>query len=137
MGEQRRGWMCFLHRLKERTCRPVDGFTMETWLNGHLPVEEEGRFGSFSLTLEVAGKRIVHSSDIPSVEPLEGRIKGADLFISESMHIDPAKAVALGQAEGAKRIVLTHIPPGHPCEPMEGAVWAHDGYKLTLQDNTF
>ncbi|MBD3165069.1 MBL fold metallo-hydrolase [bacterium] len=133
LGEVR-GWTCFLHRLAERTCTPQDGLTMEAWLNGHLPVEKDGSFGSYSLAVETEGLRIVHSSDINEVEHLTGRIRGADLFISESMHIDVKDVLASARSEGAQQVVLTHVPPGHPCKPVEGAVWAYDGMKLSLQD---
>jgi ribonuclease BN (tRNA processing enzyme) len=68
------------------------------------------RMESFCFGIESYGKRIIFSGDIGSLDDLNVIVKGVDLLITESMHIELYKLFGFLKESGAKKVVLTHIP---------------------------
>lgn len=64
----------------------------------------------FSFTLEAEGREFAYSADITGIEDLVEIVDGADLLLTEGMHIDLAELPNLLIDKGIGRCVLTHLP---------------------------
>lgn len=71
-----------------------------------LPLKME----SFCFGIESYGKKIVYSGDIGSLDDLNVIVKGIDLLICESMHIELGELFKCIKENNVKKVILTHIP---------------------------
>jgi ribonuclease BN (tRNA processing enzyme) len=88
------------------------------------PVEVEHPVPAYALRIEVAGAVLAYTGDTGPTEALLKVADGADLLLAEasfrhgddnpaSLHLTGVQAGELASKAGAKRLVLTHIPPWH------------------------
>lgn len=94
-----------------------DGVTIQPVANSHLKkyepfVEEYGLANKqqcFSFRITIEGKTILYSADLGSEKDLLDHLKGIDLLVIESTHIDLETVLARAAQDRVGRIVLTHI----------------------------
>lgn len=78
---------------------------------------------TYALRLERDGRILTYSADSSPCESLVEAARGADVFIAEAGardvasarrfgHMTPAQAGSIAARAGAKRLYLTHLPPG-------------------------
>ncbi|MET8680468.1 MBL fold metallo-hydrolase [Streptomyces sp. NPDC004647] len=102
-----------------RTLEPgsfrIGPFTVVTDRVSH-PIE------SFGFRVEHGGRSLTYSGDTGPTAVLDGLAEGADLFLCEAsfthgkedvpdLHLNGREAGEYAQRAGARRLVLTHIPP--------------------------
>jgi ribonuclease BN (tRNA processing enzyme) len=68
----------------------------------------------FSVVTSSPGMRkrtkMVYSGDLMSAEDLNGVINGADLLLTEALHLDMEELFVRAAQSGIKQVVLTHLP---------------------------
>jgi len=93
------------------------------------PVEVDHPVPAFAFRIEVAGTVLAYTGDTGPTDALRDVAAGADLLLAEasfreaddnpeSLHLTGLQAGEVAAQAGAKRLVLTHIPPWHPREGM-------------------
>ncbi len=108
----------------------VGPFTVEA-----VPVEHP--VPAYALRVTVDGRTLVYSGDTGPCEALDRAAAGADLLLAEAsfrdgdanppgLHLTGREAAACATAAGARRLLLTHIPPWHDREAM--LTEAHPAY---------
>lgn len=110
----------------------IGPFTIESWEVDH-PVP------AYGLRLTAFGKVIAYSGDSGPTDSLYEIARDADLFLCEasfrscddnppSLHLTGAEAGEIATAAGAKRLVVTHLPPWHDAQEIfDEAVKTFDG----------
>jgi ribonuclease BN (tRNA processing enzyme) len=99
------------------TSFPLGPFTVDVSLVDH-PVP------AFAVRISHEGRSLVYSGDTGPCSSLEELAKGCDLLLAEasfvetaanppSMHMTGRQAGETAERAGARRLVLTHIPPWH------------------------
>ena len=135
MGEDLLTFPLVLHELKPGKIEAASGHQIEVWPNDHLLADDEGRGGSYSLALELDGRRWVFSGDLGSLNPLEGKLGGTQGLVIETSHVRPDLACATALSEGVERIILTHVSLDTPTPAYEGAMWAHDNLLVQTRES--
>ncbi|MDX3096172.1 MBL fold metallo-hydrolase [Streptomyces sp. ME01-24h] len=119
------------HTLEPGTFR-LGPFTITAELVSH-PVE------AYGFRVEHAGRTITYSGDTGPCDALRTLAEGTDLFLSESsftygkedipdLHLNGREAGQYAERAGARRLVLTHIPPWtDPRISLEHAREVYDG----------
>ena len=95
---------------------------------------------SYTFLTEVAGKKVVFSGDIDSLDDLTPFMDGVDAVILEIAHYDIEGIKSYFDQHGVNNLVLTHIHPGLEAKVYQLVEeWADprisiatDGYSLTL-----
>jgi len=64
---------------------------------------------SYSLMVEVGGKKCLYSSDIGSLSDIEGIVEQADLVFLEGAHPSAEEILAFVKRLGLKRVIIVHI----------------------------
>jgi ribonuclease BN (tRNA processing enzyme) len=94
---------------------------------------------AYGLRVAADGKVLVYSGDTGPCKELVDLARDADLLLCEAafvegadnpvdLHLTGRQAGEAAAAAGARRLVLTHIPPWHdPAVPLAEAVAAYDG----------
>jgi ribonuclease BN (tRNA processing enzyme) len=94
---------------------------------------------AYGLRVEAGGHTVVYSGDTGPCQELVDLASGADLLLCEAafvesgdnptdLHLTGKQAGAAAAEAGARRLVLTHIPPWHdPAIPLAEAREAYDG----------
>jgi ribonuclease BN (tRNA processing enzyme) len=94
---------------------------------------------AYALRVEVAGRVLAYSGDSGTCPGLEETARDADLFLCEAsfmegmpnppdLHLTGAEAGHTASRSGARRLLLTHIPPWHdPEKVLAEAVATYDG----------
>jgi ribonuclease BN (tRNA processing enzyme) len=108
-----------LHPIKPNFAFKKEEIVVNAYLNRHLSGNEElireynlpNRMQSFSLVINLEGRKIVYSGDIESSNDLATIIFDADLLITECMHPRLEKLLSLMTESKVKSAVFTHIPP--------------------------
>ncbi len=93
---------------------------VEAHANSHLrPTREflssgiySNRMQCFSFIIVEESRRLVYSSDVGSAGDLSAIAPGADLLLTEGMHLDLGPLPDFLIANNVKRCVLTHLPDG-------------------------
>ncbi len=83
------------------------GHDVYSWLNTHLHTESESE-GSFSVLFTVNSKKWIYSSDLGSIEDLDGHLDNVNGVILESTHIDVEESLARLARYAIETIYLTH-----------------------------
>jgi ribonuclease BN (tRNA processing enzyme) len=98
---------------------------------------------AFALRIEADGRTLAYSGDSGICPGLDDTARDADLFLCEAsflestpnppdLHLTGAEAGRTAAGSGARRLLLTHIPPWHDAQlVLEEAVEEYDG-KLEL-----
>lgn len=102
----------------------ADGVTIQPIANSHMKKYEPfvAEYGlpnkqqCFSFRITVGGKTILYSADLGSEKNLLDHLKGVDLLVIESTHIDLEAVLARAVHENVGRIVLTHIAEDYDTE---------------------
>jgi ribonuclease Z len=102
----------------------TDGVTIQPIANSHMKKYEPfvAEYGlpnkqqCFSFRITVGGKTILYSADLGSEKDLLDHLKGVDLLVIESTHIDLGSVLATAVADNVGQIVLTHIAEGYDSE---------------------
>jgi len=106
-----------LHGWEQGMIFSKDDFRVEAHLTQHLKpaktIAESLGLGTRSAALVVdgGGKRVVYSSDLGGITDLGDLPKQADLLIMECTHIPLDTIMEAVSGWGARRVLLTHIPP--------------------------
>ncbi len=95
----------------------VDDVTIQSIANSHLKkyepfVEEYGLANKqqcFSFKITADGRTILYSADLGSEKDLLDHLRGVDLLVIESTHIDLDAVLQRAAHDNVVRIVLTHI----------------------------
>ncbi len=94
---------------------------------------------AYALRVEAGGRSLAYSGDSGVCAALEETARDADLFLSEAsfmegpdnppdLHLTGAQAGRTAARAGARRLLLTHIPPWHDSEKvLAEAVGTYDG----------
>ncbi|MBZ0264468.1 MBL fold metallo-hydrolase [bacterium] len=122
-----------LQELKTGDFKTASGHELTAWHNNHLPVDEDGRDGSYSLALSSSKGKILFSSDLESFDTMFPYLAGAHTLILETAHINVRDAVRKGKASGVEKIYLTHIPRDETCDPVAGAIWVNDNDTIEIE----
>jgi len=112
------------------------GHHLDIWKTDHLGDADGTDDECFGVTIEVGESSWIFSSDLASLEPLRGRLKGIEGLIVETAHVEPVEAVKLAKASGVKQVILTHVPSERSTEPVEGALWAEDGMQIQISGSS-
>ena len=82
---------------------------------------------AYAMRIEADGRTLVYSGDTGACEALIGTARDADLFLCEAsfvhgndnppdLHLTGVEAGEAATKAGARRLVLTHVPPWHDAE---------------------
>jgi ribonuclease BN (tRNA processing enzyme) len=93
------------------------------------PAEVDHPVPAFAFRVEVAGTVLAYTGDTGPTEALRAVADGADLLLAEAsfrhtddnpagLHLTGVEAGELAAKAGAKRLVLTHVPPWHDSDGM-------------------
>ncbi|RNL78727.1 MBL fold metallo-hydrolase [Nocardioides marmorisolisilvae] len=84
---------------------------------------------AYGLRIEADGKVLAYSGDTGTCDALVETARDADFFLCEAsflegadnppdLHLTGAEAGTMASQAGAKRLVITHVPPWHDCAVM-------------------
>ena len=84
---------------------------------------------AYGLRIEGDGRTLAYSGDTGACQPLVATARDADLFLCEAsfveshanppdLHLTGAEAGRMATEAGARRLVLTHVPPWHDAKVM-------------------
>ena len=77
--------------------------------NLHMPMDEEGKYTSFSYVIETDGKKVVFSGDVKALHELEPCLEGGcDILICETGHHKVADVCDLAKRGGVKKLLFSH-----------------------------
>jgi ribonuclease Z len=100
----------------DATVRPIPN----NHLRKYQPIIEEFKLKSkmqcYSYLFEIAGKKILYSADLGSENDILAFLKGLDLLVIESTHIDVGKVLDAAIASNVRQVVLTHIAEEYDTE---------------------
>ena len=97
-------------RVREGVFFEEDGLSVEAQHNLHLPPCADGTWRSYSYRIRVAGKTIVFTGDVRSMEEIQPLLLGADVLMAETGHHHPVKVCRELMALNAvpKRLFFIH-----------------------------
>jgi ribonuclease BN (tRNA processing enzyme) len=106
---------------------PYDGTAVEVGPFSVTAREVVHPVTAFALRVEADGRVLAYSGDTGACHGLEDSARDADLFLCEAsfmegapnppdLHLTGAEAAQAATVAGARRLVLTHIPPWHDPE---------------------
>lgn len=124
------------------SCSLPDGWRVELFPTTHLAKVKalavgHGQIGiAYGYVLSKGKRRIVLSQDIGGVDDIGPVLKGAELLVCESAHIDPLEVLLLARRMDVRRVIFTHIPPDGADFPqkLDGIEWgvAEDGMAVGI-----
>jgi ribonuclease BN (tRNA processing enzyme) len=103
------------------------------------PVPVEHPVPAYGLRVTVGGRVVAYTGDTGPCHQLETLARDADLLLAEAsfrtgddnptdLHLTGRECGAVARAAGARRLVLTHVPPWYdPAVALDEAVAAYDG----------
>ncbi|KPL03166.1 MAG: hypothetical protein AMJ90_03805 [candidate division Zixibacteria bacterium SM23_73_2] len=113
--------------------------------NGKIIEKEKllNKMESFSLEIRLKNKKIVYSGDVGGLDDLKMILPDSDILLTECMHLDIERLLALIKSSKVKSTVFTHIPPELEKEKevitkranelkIKGFQFAFDGLALSL-----
>jgi len=121
--------------------RPVANSHLDKYAPFVKKYELPNKQQSYSFLIEAGGKKMLYSADLGSEKDILSHLKGLDLLIVESTHIDLQAVLEKASAEGVGRIVLTHIEEDYDSElaltaakklGLENVSVAEDGIRFRL-----
>ncbi len=107
----------YLHPLKPNPVFREDNFSINAFPNTHLESYSEtirknklsNKMQSYSFTVVTSKTKLVYSGDIESVEELCELLDGADVVLTEAIHIDMETLVESIAQSDARKLILTHM----------------------------
>jgi len=77
--------------------------------NLHMPIDDEGKYTSFSYVIETEGKKIVFSGDVKALSELESCLKnGCDVLICETGHHKVMDVCELARRNSVGKLLFSH-----------------------------
>jgi ribonuclease BN (tRNA processing enzyme) len=84
---------------------------------------------AYSMRIEADGRTLTYSGDTSTCPALVDSARDADLFLCEAsflhgrenppdLHLTGVEAGQMATAAGARRLVITHVPPWHDADEM-------------------
>ena len=110
--------------LKPGRFAPANGARGEVWQNDHLPESDFG--GSYSVTLQLDGRKWLFSADIDTFESIRPHLNNVYGLVIDSHHVKPEESVMSARKLGVREIVLSHVAPKTKVREIDGAIWAKD-----------
>jgi ribonuclease BN (tRNA processing enzyme) len=105
---------------------------------------------AYAMRIEADGRTLTYSGDTGTCPALVGSARDADLFLCEAsfvhgrenppgLHLTGVEAGQMATEAGARRLMLTHVPPWHDAEEMfREASSAYDGpLELAVPGKTY